>query len=62
MLDRVTHRKDMREELITITRMLMGKTPAIKGELPAPDVDDLTDDASSVADQSVDAAEAEAPK
>jgi hypothetical protein len=40
----------------------MGKTPAIKGELPAPDVDDLTDDASSVADQSVDAAEAEAPK
>jgi hypothetical protein len=24
MLDRVTHRKDMREELITITRMLMG--------------------------------------
>ena len=36
MLDRVTHRKQMREELITITRMLMGLPPAIKGDLPAP--------------------------
>ncbi len=36
MLDRVTHRKDMREELITITRMLMKQPPAIKGDLPAP--------------------------
>ncbi len=36
MLDRVTNRKDMREELITITRMLMRQTPAIKGDLPAP--------------------------
>lgn len=37
MLDRVTKRTDMRDELITITRMLMGQPPAIKGELPAPD-------------------------
>jgi len=37
MLDRVTHRKQMREELITITRMLMGQSAAIKGSLPAPD-------------------------
>jgi len=37
MLDRVTHRKDMREELITIIRMLLGMTPAIKGDLPPPD-------------------------
>jgi acetyl-CoA carboxylase carboxyl transferase subunit beta len=37
MLDRVTHRKQLREELITITRMLLGQTPAIKGDLPAPD-------------------------
>jgi acetyl-CoA carboxylase carboxyl transferase subunit beta len=37
MLDRVTHRKQMREELITITRMLLGQTPAIKGDLPAPE-------------------------
>ncbi len=37
MLDRVTHRKDMREELITIARLLMRQTPAIKGDLPKPD-------------------------
>lgn len=36
MLDRVTHRKAMREELITILRMLMGLSPAIKGDLPPP--------------------------
>ncbi|MFA5581121.1 MAG: acetyl-CoA carboxylase, carboxyltransferase subunit beta [Paracoccaceae bacterium] len=36
MLDRVTHRKDMRAELISITRMLMGLPPAIMGDLPAP--------------------------
>ncbi|WP_343080622.1 acetyl-CoA carboxylase, carboxyltransferase subunit beta [Ostreiculturibacter nitratireducens] len=36
MLDRVTHRKKLREELITITRLLMGKTPAVAGDLPAP--------------------------
>ncbi len=36
MLDRVTHRKNMREELITVTRMLLGLSPAIKGDLPAP--------------------------
>ncbi|WP_425050878.1 acetyl-CoA carboxylase, carboxyltransferase subunit beta [Psychromarinibacter sp. S121] len=37
MLDRVTHRKDMRDELITIVRMLMGLGPAVRGDLPAPD-------------------------
>ena len=36
MLDRVTHRKDMRDELVTILRMLMNQTPAIKGDLPPP--------------------------
>ncbi len=36
MLDRVTPRTQMRDELITITRMLMGLPPAIKGDLPAP--------------------------
>lgn len=36
MLDRVTDRRDLRDELITITRMLMGLPPAVKGELPAP--------------------------
>ena len=36
MLDRVIHRKEMREELITIVRMLMSLPPAIKGDLPPP--------------------------
>ncbi len=36
MLDRVTHRKKMREELVTLLRMLMGLPPAIAGDLPAP--------------------------
>jgi len=38
MLDRVTHRKDLRDELVTICRMLMKKPPPIKGDLPVPDV------------------------
>lgn len=37
MLDRVTPRPQMRDELITITRMLMGLPPAVKGDLPAPE-------------------------
>jgi acetyl-CoA carboxylase carboxyl transferase subunit beta len=36
MLDRVTHRKNLRDELVTVLRMLTGQAPAIKGELPAP--------------------------
>ncbi|GAB4304097.1 MAG: acetyl-CoA carboxylase, carboxyltransferase subunit beta [Roseovarius sp.] len=36
MLDRVTPRPRQREELITITRLLLGLPPAVKGELPAP--------------------------
>ncbi len=36
MLDRVTHRKAMRDELITVIRLLMDMPPAIKGDLPAP--------------------------
>ena len=37
MLDRVTHRKDMKDELVTILRMLTGQGPAIKGDLPKPE-------------------------
>ncbi|MCB1367658.1 MAG: acetyl-CoA carboxylase carboxyltransferase subunit beta [Rhodobacteraceae bacterium] len=37
MLDRVTHRKDLRDDLITITRMLMRQPPAVKGDLPPPE-------------------------
>ena len=40
MLDRVTPRTGMREELITITRMLMHLPPAVRGDLPAPDAGD----------------------
>ncbi len=38
MLDRVTARADLRGELISISRMLMGLSPAIAGELPPPGV------------------------
>lgn len=37
MLDRVTARGDMRGELISITRMLLGMDPAVAGDLPPPD-------------------------
>ncbi len=36
MLDRVTHRKDQRRELVTILRMLTGQPPAVAGDLPPP--------------------------
>lgn len=36
MLDRVTHRKALRDELITLTRLLTSQPPAVKGDLPAP--------------------------
>lgn len=41
MLDRVTNRNDMRDELITITRMLLGLTPPVKGDLPPPSPEDM---------------------
>lgn len=37
MLDRVTERKDLREELIIISRMLLGLPRAIRGDLPPPE-------------------------
>jgi acetyl-CoA carboxylase carboxyl transferase subunit beta len=36
MLDRVVHRRAMRDELVGLIRMLMSLPPAIKGDLPAP--------------------------
>lgn len=36
MLDRVVHRKAMKDELVTLIRMLTGQPPAIKGDLPSP--------------------------
>lgn len=37
MLDRVTHRKHMRDELAGILRLLMKMPPPVKGDLPAPE-------------------------
>ena len=37
MLDRVTHRKNLKDELTTILRMLTGQAPAVKGDLPKPE-------------------------
>ncbi len=36
MLDRVTDRRELRDELATILRMLTNKPPATRGDLPAP--------------------------
>jgi acetyl-CoA carboxylase carboxyl transferase subunit beta len=36
MLDLVTPRGQIKDELVTILRMLMRQTPAVKGDLPAP--------------------------
>ncbi|WP_010138632.1 acetyl-CoA carboxylase, carboxyltransferase subunit beta [Oceanicola sp. S124] len=67
MLDRVTPRTKMREELITITRMLMGLPPAVMGDLPppAPMVDEDPADAEAPkapAEESAKAAPAKAAK
>ncbi|MCF6432501.1 acetyl-CoA carboxylase, carboxyltransferase subunit beta [Leisingera sp. MMG026] len=40
MLDRVTSRTEMRGELITIIRMLMGLPPQVVGDLPSPEEED----------------------
>ncbi len=37
MLDRVTHRRDIKHELVTILRMLTGQSPAVRGDLPPPE-------------------------
>ena len=37
MIDRVTPRKAMRDELVRIVRMLTGQPPAILADLPAPE-------------------------
>ncbi|WP_317055992.1 acetyl-CoA carboxylase, carboxyltransferase subunit beta [Roseovarius rhodophyticola] len=55
MLDRVTPRGDMRDELITITRMLLGLPPAVKGDLPAPEADETPEAAKSDATEAPDA-------
>lgn len=51
MLDRVTSRLQLRDELIIITRMLLGMPPAIVGDLPAPNADDTPTEQPEQADQ-----------
>jgi acetyl-CoA carboxylase carboxyl transferase subunit beta len=41
MLDRVTHRGALRDELATILRLLLRQDPPVKGDLPAPDTANL---------------------
>ena len=40
MLDRVTHRKDLKDELVSIVRMLMHMPPPVMGDLPAPEAEE----------------------
>ncbi len=44
MLDRVSHRHKIKDELIAILRILLGKPPAVKGELPPPENEENADD------------------
>ena len=64
MLDRVTHRTKMRDELITITRLLMGLPPAIMGELPAPSAQEATAEPQEAASEAAqpDTAEEQTPE
>ena len=62
MLDRVTPRSEMREELITIVRMLTRQSPAVKGDLPAPDPDAEPDPAAGATQQAEEAVVAETDK
>ncbi len=49
MLDRVTHRKELRDELSVILRMLLKKEPRVIGDLPAPDTEAQKESASNEA-------------
>jgi acetyl-CoA carboxylase carboxyl transferase subunit beta len=58
MLDRVTHRKDMRVELATILRMLLQMSPPVHGDLPRPEEDAPEAGAAASGEASGDAAAA----
>lgn len=62
MLDRVTHRKAIRDELIAMIRMLTGQPPAVKGDLPPPEADATTKAAASQEKAPEPAAPADASK
>ena len=50
MLDRVTHRKALKNELVAIIRMLQGATPPVKGDLPSPNAENLPVKAAGLAE------------
>ena len=49
MLDRVTHRKALKDELVSILRMLLRQSPAVKGDLPPPPAAPTTEPAAEKA-------------
>jgi acetyl-CoA carboxylase carboxyl transferase subunit beta len=49
MLDRVTHRRALKDELVSILRMLLRQTPAVKGDLPPPPAEQTTEPAAEKA-------------
>ncbi len=49
MIDRVVERKDLRDELATILRILTKATPRVHGDLPKPEAADDTKDATTEA-------------
>ncbi|WP_417250442.1 acetyl-CoA carboxylase, carboxyltransferase subunit beta [Celeribacter sp.] len=60
MLDRVTHRTKLKEELVTILRMIGNLPPAVVADLPAPDdVDEKPDATETAAEADVQAEPAE---
>ena len=58
MLDRVTHRKDLKDELVTILRMILKQSPAVRGDLPPPAPETTGPDAAEGPKQSAKAADA----
>ncbi|MBB5516863.1 acetyl-CoA carboxylase carboxyl transferase subunit beta [Rubricella aquisinus] len=61
MLDRVTHRKDLRDELATITRMMMKEPARSHGDLPAPVVEETPQDQAEAIIEEVKAEDAAVP-
>ena len=64
MLDRVTPRGKLRDELVTIIRMLTHQPPAVSGDLPAPAHEEAAESAVAALEAASDAApqDSKAPK
>ena len=64
MLDRVTPRGKLRDELVTIIRMLTHQPPAVSGDLPAPAPEEAEESAATAVESASDKApqDSKAPK